>query len=301
MIDKHYKRFTQYLEFIGFSPYEAKAYIALLIGGEITPMQLAKLSGVPGARTYDILDSLEQKGFCISHPGGQKKYVAVQPKEALPRYLKNIETHFQEEMKSKKEIMMNILGDLSRLAKQTKETTIPIEYIWTLKEMELISRGFANAVQKAEKSVKQLNRAPYAPQKIQHEALLEALKKGINVQQIFHIDEASITPEIYQHIQEENGAGAKIKFSNEVHAKVAIIDDKEVWMPLLDVDQRSFTCLIIRHPYAASLHSHYFDLMWEKSESYTIMKTKLERWLTNKVEKEVQKPKGKDWIFDLVG
>ncbi len=50
------------LEALGFSEYEARAYLALLQGGPQTGYQLAKASGIPRPNIYPILARLEQRG-----------------------------------------------------------------------------------------------------------------------------------------------------------------------------------------------------------------------------------------------
>ena len=43
--------------------YETKVWLALLSKGVVSAGETAELSGVPRSRTYDILESLEKKGF----------------------------------------------------------------------------------------------------------------------------------------------------------------------------------------------------------------------------------------------
>lgn len=51
------------LEEAGFSPYQAKAYVALLERGTATVTDIAEKSGVPDSRIYDVLRSLESDGY----------------------------------------------------------------------------------------------------------------------------------------------------------------------------------------------------------------------------------------------
>ena len=50
---------------IGFSEYEAKAYVALLRENPITGYQLAKLSGVPRSMIYEVLSKLVLRGAAM--------------------------------------------------------------------------------------------------------------------------------------------------------------------------------------------------------------------------------------------
>ena len=70
--------------------YEAKIWSALLSRGIASAGELADISGVPRSRCYDVLESLEKKGFIIMKIGKPIKYLAVKPDAILERVKKNI-------------------------------------------------------------------------------------------------------------------------------------------------------------------------------------------------------------------
>ncbi len=70
--------------------YEVKIWIALLSRGIASAGELADISGVPRSRCYDVLESLEKKGFIIMKIGKPIKYIAVKPEVILERVKKNI-------------------------------------------------------------------------------------------------------------------------------------------------------------------------------------------------------------------
>ena len=63
--------------------YEVKIWTALLSKGVSSAGELSDISNVPRSRSYDILESLEKKGFVIMKLGKPIKYIAVDPKEVL--------------------------------------------------------------------------------------------------------------------------------------------------------------------------------------------------------------------------
>jgi sugar-specific transcriptional regulator TrmB len=71
--------------------YEAKIWTALLSRGIASAGELADISGVPRSRCYDVLETLEKKGFIIMKIGKPIKYLAVQPQVILERVKKGIE------------------------------------------------------------------------------------------------------------------------------------------------------------------------------------------------------------------
>ena len=70
--------------------YEVKIWTSLLTRGIASAGELADISGVPRSRCYDVLESLEKKGFIIMKIGKPIKYLAVKPEIILERVKRNI-------------------------------------------------------------------------------------------------------------------------------------------------------------------------------------------------------------------
>ena len=70
--------------------YEVKIWTALLSRGVSTAGELSDIANVPRSRSYDVLESLEKKGFVVMKLGKPIKYLAVPPKEVLERVKKNV-------------------------------------------------------------------------------------------------------------------------------------------------------------------------------------------------------------------
>ena len=76
--------------------YETKVWLALLSKGVSSAGEIAEISGVPRSRTYDVLESLEKRGFVIQKLGKPVRYLAVKPEIVIEK-LKNNTTKFAEE------------------------------------------------------------------------------------------------------------------------------------------------------------------------------------------------------------
>lgn len=68
---------------LGLNEYEAKAYIALSQMGSAQVAGISRSSGIPRARVYDVLVSLEQKGFVVKKPSKPLQYEALNARTAL--------------------------------------------------------------------------------------------------------------------------------------------------------------------------------------------------------------------------
>ena len=76
---------------LGLNTYEVKIWTALLSRGVSTAGELSDIANVPRSRSYDVLESLEKKGFVVMKIGKPIKYSAVPPKEALEKVKAHIE------------------------------------------------------------------------------------------------------------------------------------------------------------------------------------------------------------------
>jgi sugar-specific transcriptional regulator TrmB len=118
---------------IGFSEYEAKAYVALLRESPVSGYQLSKLSGVPRSMIYEVLGKLTARGAAMTlHAGGATKYAPVPAAEFLDQLLQEQE-----------DLVVSLKDDVAHL------TSAPdLEYVWNIE-------GHENILAKAEEMIDQ--------------------------------------------------------------------------------------------------------------------------------------------------
>ncbi len=103
---------------IGFSEYEAKAYVALLREkGPATGYQISKTSGVPRSMIYEVLGKLTGRGAAITlHKGNSTQYAPVPASEFLDQLLSEQE-----------ELILSLKEELAHF------TSAPdLEYVWNI-------------------------------------------------------------------------------------------------------------------------------------------------------------------------
>ena len=72
---------------VGFSRYEAMAYLALLGRDDSTAVEVADRAGIPRQRVYDVLESLREKGMVFGREGRPARHTAQPPGPALAAVL----------------------------------------------------------------------------------------------------------------------------------------------------------------------------------------------------------------------
>lgn len=114
------------LKNLSFTEYEAKAYLALLEESPLTGYAVAKNSGVPRSKIYEVLDSLAVRGDILVSPGSTPQYTPVPAKELIKNRRRAAEENFElaekslaefERSASDRENIWNITGSNEILAK----------------------------------------------------------------------------------------------------------------------------------------------------------------------------------------
>ena len=82
--NRHDADISSVLQQLGFTVYEARAYVALVSGGEFNGYALAKASGIPRANIYAVAEKLVQRGAAqrVERAAGAA-YVAIEPNALL--------------------------------------------------------------------------------------------------------------------------------------------------------------------------------------------------------------------------
>ena len=84
------------LEKIGLTSYEIRAYTTLIKDGESNASEISQNSGVPYSKIYEILGTLEEKGWLGSDDSRPTKYFAKAPSNALETTKQNTDEAFSQ-------------------------------------------------------------------------------------------------------------------------------------------------------------------------------------------------------------
>ena len=82
------------LEKIGLTSYEIRTYISLINGGELNASELSNKSGVPYSKIYEVLGTLEEKGWIGSDDSRPTNYIAKSPTTSLDTTKQNLDAEF---------------------------------------------------------------------------------------------------------------------------------------------------------------------------------------------------------------
>jgi sugar-specific transcriptional regulator TrmB len=149
---------------LGFSEYEAKAYVALLRESPVTGYQLSKISGVPRSMIYEVLGKLTARGSAMTlRKGSSTQYAPVPAEEFLD--------HLHREHEG---LIVSLKEDLTTLA-----SPVDLEYVWNIEGHENIMAKAVEMIGQA-KSCIYLALVPTTCQEL-HLVLEEAIERGVRV------------------------------------------------------------------------------------------------------------------------
>src|SRR3990167_5230030 len=134
--------------------YEVKIWAALLSRGVSTACELSDIANVPRSRSYDVLESLERKGFVVMKLGKPIKYIAVPPTEVVERVKKNLSVDAAERVKRLEDLKStDTLHELNSLHTQGIELVEPSELSGSLRGRHNLYSHLELAIRNAQSSV----------------------------------------------------------------------------------------------------------------------------------------------------
>jgi len=141
-------------EYFDLNIYETKVWLALLTKGIASAGEVAQLSGVPRSRTYDVLESLEKRGFAITKIGKPVKYISVKPTEIIEKLKNKVMFEAQERVKSLANLKdTNEYTELEQLHNSGISPIKSNEITGSLKGRSNVLSKIRELVEKAEKEV----------------------------------------------------------------------------------------------------------------------------------------------------
>src|SRR3989344_5629349 len=134
--------------------YEVKLWVSLLSRGVSTAGELSDIADVPRSRSYDVLESLEKKGFVIMKLGKPIKYIAIPPSEVVDRVRKNMHINAQEKIKRLESVRESpLLSELETLHTQGINLIDPTDLSGCLRGRHNLYNHLDMLIKDAKKSV----------------------------------------------------------------------------------------------------------------------------------------------------
>ena len=250
-------------QYFGLNLYEVRIWTALLSRGVSTAGELSDIGNVPRSRAYDVLESLEKKGFVVMKLGKPIKYMAVDPGEVVERVKKYVMIDADEKVNRLTKLKTtDVLLELNTLHKQGIEFIEPSDLSGAIRGRHNLYTHLELLVKNAKKSVTFMTTNKGMIRKV--EALrpeLERLhKKGVKIRIA-----APVTKENETAVRDILKV-AEVRDNKDINARFCIIDSKELMFMVLDDEEVHPTYDVgvwINTPFFASALDKLFDVCWK--------------------------------------
>ncbi|MDO8480584.1 MAG: helix-turn-helix domain-containing protein [Nanoarchaeota archaeon] len=254
------KNFLLKLRDFGLNSYESRLWTALLSRGSSTAGELSDIANVPRSRAYDVLETLEKKGFILRKIGKPITYAAVPPSQVVDRVKQRVAQEALEQAKVFDELKnSSVLSELSALHEKGVELVEPSELTASISGRDNLYHHLESRIAKAKQTVTLLTTAEGMKRKIfLLPALRELKRKGVSVRIA-----TQITPELKPLIA-EYAKVADVRHT-PMTGRLCISDSKEVTLMLQhDSADPSYDMAVWMHsPYFASTLQSLFDEKWQ--------------------------------------
>jgi sugar-specific transcriptional regulator TrmB len=240
------------LKGIGLNLYERKLWVAFLARGTSTAGELSEIANVPRSRSYDILQSLTDKGFVTAQPSKPLKYVAMAPEQALERAKKKMEEDFKIAQDRMDDLKSSpVLKELNEIFTKGLKVVAPEEFTGALKGRYSVYQQMTSMFKEAGKKINILTTPEGLNDLHEHhfDILKKANDKGVDIKILANVNEKCVDA-----VKALNGV-AEVRNVNDkevpISGRFAIVDGKELVLSLTD---------------HKTVHATQDLAMWSKSE-----------------------------------
>jgi HTH-type transcriptional regulator, sugar sensing transcriptional regulator len=256
------KEFLNKLKDFGLNSYEGKLWTALLSRGIATAGELSDIANVPRSRSYDVLESLEKKGFIIMKLGKPIKYIAVPPSDVIERVKRKLLEDAESQSRMIEELRKShVLDELNQLHSEGITTVEPAEVSGIVKGRNNLFHHLETMIKNSEQRVSILTTEKGFVRKADQlkNVFKKASERGIKLRIAAPITKGTKAIELVNPF-------AEVRHSGAIMGRWCIVDGREILFMLLNDDNihSSYDLGVwIKTPFFASAMEKTFEKAWD--------------------------------------
>lgn len=244
--------------------YEAKIWTALLSKGVATAGELSDIGDVPRSRSYDVLESLEKRGFIIMKLGKPIKYIAVEPDEVLNRVKKDIKFRADTRLKDADKVSStDVFNDLVSLHKNGIQSVDPQLIAGSIQNRKNVYNQMDTMFRKAKKSIVVATTKDGFERKLDNFKFLfkKLSDKGVQIRIMAPLDANGIK------IAKTLGKVARVKNVKGLDARFVLVDNNELIFMITkdDVHEKTDTGVWVNAGYFSKAMGDMFNSVWRNN------------------------------------
>lgn len=243
--------------------YEAKIWAALLSKGVAAAGELSDIGNVPRSRSYDVLESLEKRGFIMMKLGKPIKYIAIEPNEVLNRVKKDIKHKADSHLSDIEKVSSTpIFNEIDLLYKNGIQHVDPQSIAGAIQGRKNLYNQMDSMFRKAKKSIVIATSSNGFIRKVDNFKFLfsKLTDKGVQIRIVAPLDEKGI------NFAKNLGKIAKVKNVKDLDARFVLVDDTELLFMVTkdDVHEKTDTGVWINSSYFSNALRSMFNNVWRE-------------------------------------
>ena len=248
-----------------FTDYEIRVYIKLLEKKFYTASQLAIASGVPRTKTYEVINSLVNKGLAQEIACPVKKFSAVEPEIALD----NIKLRIASETSEKYVAIDSVISELKSLFSTQVHDEIDSEYIQIYKGRTTIWQKLQEQSLLAKKELLVFSKEPYLITVGKNRNAYSKLKDSVSLKTVYEIPE-DIDDKFLKGLKDFKESGEEIRLFKKLPLKLTVIDQEIVFIITYTPSEHNdgLTAYIINQKDIVNSYIALFNHFWDISQTY---------------------------------
>ena len=245
--------------------YEGKIWTALLSKGLASAGELSEISNVPRSRSYDVLESLEKKGFIVMKLGKPIKYLAVDPREVMHRVKKGLKFETDEKIDGLEKVKTGeTFKELELLYKHGIEHVDPTSLSGVIKGRRNIYNHLDSILRNAKKSIIISTSNSEFIDKVNHfgDLFKKLNSKNIDIKIVVNVDE-----DVKKVLKQLNGDLKVRNIPKNLSSRFILVDGKDIVFMISDdkdVHEDYDIAIWASTPFFASAMENLFNSNWEK-------------------------------------
>ncbi|MEM0095969.1 MAG: helix-turn-helix domain-containing protein [Candidatus Bathyarchaeia archaeon] len=235
---------------VGLTDYEVNAYLALLEKGALTAKQISYGAQIPFSKVYQVLNSLEKKGWVEVVRKRPSKYFPKSPEAAL----KAAKAAMESEWMQIEKVVADELVPLYEKVKSKEKYDI-----WILRGLSNIASKFKEMIKKCQEELL------VAFPSIREELIMDffpLLQSLIGEKAEVHF---MVSKGLNENVYKAFSRIGEVRLRDKMFGGGAISDGVEVLLLFSD-EKGEITAIWSDHPGLAGLAKDYFNYLWKESK-----------------------------------
>jgi len=268
LAEVEYQRFWRALQQLGLNAYEARSYLVLLGHSRFKALELAPRAHVPRQKIYEVLDSLVEKGFARVVQDRTKLFSAVEPNLAIPAYLARKRQLAEQELTDQARSASNLMEDLSGLYSEGKGGRGTLDFLRIVAEPTQTASEYRRMLAEVKAEYLEFSRPPYAVDPLDEMLVKQARGNGVSCRLL--IETGTLDEPHRQRLAEYAAAGVEIRQAPSLPLKLALFDDRNGLIALLDpvISNPTWTSLVFDHAGLGEAMKHLFEDRWQRAMEF---------------------------------